>query len=78
MFHDFLLIFVLRIRQLVVLELSSSQPILEYFVFEYLGEVLSFIDNPSCARDCSLRGSIFHDVRPVIPIVERKLVAEAH
>ena len=35
---DFLVISVLRIRQLVALELSSSHPIHEYFVFEYLGE----------------------------------------
>ena len=34
--HDYLLIFALRLREFVVLELSSFLPFRAYFVFEYL------------------------------------------
>ena len=38
MSHDFLFIFAQRIRQLVVLELSSFLPFRAHFGSEYLGE----------------------------------------
>ena len=37
--HDSLLIFALRLRQLVVLELPSFLPFRAYFGFEYFGEL---------------------------------------
>ena len=37
--HDFLLIFAVRVRQLVVLELSAFLPFRAYFGSEYLGEL---------------------------------------
>ena len=75
--RDFLLIFALRIRQLEVLVLSSFLPVHEYFVFEYLGEVflsqIILVDELVLFDIQYIRG-----VRPVIPIFELMLVAEAH
>ena len=70
--------FVVRIRQLVVLELSSSHPIRVYFVFEFLGEVfpseiILLVDELVLVEIQYIR-----DGRRPIPIFEHKLVAGAH
>ena len=68
----------LRIRELVVLALSSFLSFRAYFGSEYLGEL-----SPSkivLPVDELVLVEIQHIrvVRPVIPIFEHKLVAEAH
>ena len=79
MSHDFLVIFVLIIHHLVVLVSSLHfSPSREYFVCEYL-EALS----PSWTILLAVEFVLFEikyirDGRPVIPIFEHKLVAEAH
>ena len=78
MSRDFLLIFALILRQLVVLELSLFLPFRAYFGSEHLGqpfpsEKIIFIDELVLVEiQC------FRVVRPAIPILEHKLVAEAH
>ena len=74
MSHDFLLIFALRLHQLVVLELSSFLPFRAYFGCEYLGE-------PVPSQKIFLVDELVLDeiqyIR-VLRIFEHKLVAEAH
>ena len=78
MSRDLLLIFDLRLHQLVVLELSSFLPLRAYFGSEYLGErspskIVLPVDELVLVEI-----QHFRVVRPVIPIFEHKLVAEAH
>ena len=78
MSHGFLLIFAQRLRQLVVLELSSFLPFRAYFGSEYLGEpfpslIFLLVDELVLVEIQHIRV-----VRPVKPIFEQKLVAEAH
>ena len=76
--HDFLSICALRLRQLVVLELSSFHPFSAYFGSEYLGEL--FPSEIILLVDVLVLVEIQHIrvVRPVIPIFEQKLFAGAH
>ena len=76
--HDFLLLFALRIHQLVVLELSSFLPFQTYFGSEYLGEpfpsqIILLVDERVLVEIQYIRAE-----RPVIPIFELMLVAVAH
>ena len=76
--HDLLSVSALRLRQLVVLELSSFLPFRAYFGFEYLGEpfpslIILLVDKLALVEIQRIRV-----VRPVIPIFEHKLVSEAH
>ena len=79
LFHDFLSTSVQRICQHVILELSSFLPSRVCFGFEFLEELFSFMTISSCSRPCSLdenqhfRGRCFPN-----PVVEHKLVTEAH
>ena len=78
MSHDSLFIFALRLRQLVVLELSSFFPFRAYFGSEYLGEpfpseIILPVDELVLVGFQHIRV-----VRPVIPIFQHKLVAGAH
>ena len=66
-----------RIRQLVVLELSSFLPVRAYFGFEYLGvsfpsQIIPLVDELVLEIHC------FRVVRPAIAIFKHKLVAVAH
>ena len=72
------LIFALRLDQLVVLELSSFLLIRAYFGSEYLGEpfpseIILLVDELVLIEIQYVRV-----VRPVLPIFEHELVAEAH
>ena len=71
--HDFLSIFVQRIRRLVVLELSSFLPSRENSVPESLEALF-----PSQKILLVVEIQKIRDGRPPIPIFEHKLVAEAH
>ena len=76
--HDFLSIFVRRICQLVVLELSSLLPFRACFGFEYLGElflssIILLVDELVLVEIQYIRVE-----RPVVPIFEHTFVAEAH
>ena len=78
MFHDFLKFFVVKLRQLVVLGLSSFLPFRAYFGSEYLEELflssLILLVNELVLVEVQC----IRVVRPVLPIFEHKLVAEAH
>ena len=76
--RDFLLIFVMRIRQLVVLQLSSFLPSRVYFVFEYLGELFPSLTILLVDQFVLFDIQFCGDALPPIPIFEHKLVAEAH
>ena len=76
--HDFFSFFVLRLHQLVVLELFTFLPFRACFGFEHLGERF-----PSeiilLLLELVLVGIRYIGAeRPVIPIFEHKFVAEAH
>ena len=76
--HDFLKIFALRLRQLVVLELSLFLPFRAYFGFESLGEafpsqIFLLVDERVLVETQKIRVE-----RPVVPTFEHKFVAEAH
>ena len=73
-----LLYCVLRLRQLVVLELSSFLTFRAHFESEYLGEpcpsqIILLVDELVLVEIQYIRVE-----RPVTPIFERKIVAEAH
>ena len=78
LFHDFFLIYVLRIRQLVVFDLSSFLPTHEYFVFEYLGKLFLSLIILLAGQLVLFEIQYIRDGRAVIPIFERRLVAAAH
>ena len=78
MSHCFLFIFALRLRQLVVLELTSFLPFRACFGSEYLGEpfsseIIFLVDELVLVEIQHIRV-----VRLVIPIFDHKLVAEIH
>ena len=73
MSHDSLLIFALRRRQLVVLELSSFLPFREYFGSEYLGEPFPSGIILLVAELVLVEIQYIRVARPVIPIFEHKL-----
>ena len=78
MCRDFLFMSVLRIRQLAVLELASSHPIHHFFFFEYLGEVVPSLIIFLVVELVLFEIQHFHGERLAIPILEHKLLAEAH
>ena len=74
MCRDFLLISVLRIRQLVVLELSSFLPFRACFGFEYLGELFLSWTILLEAELVLFEIQCIRDGRPVIPILTISLL----
>ena len=78
MSRDFLLFFALRLRRLVVLELSSFLPLRAYFGFDYLGEPFPSQIILLVAELALVEIQYICVLHPVIPIFEHKLVVEAH
>ena len=76
MSHGFLSIFSLRLRQLMVLEISSFLPFRAYFGFEYLGELLLSQTILLVAELVPVEIQKIRVVHPVIPVFEHKLVAK--
>ena len=70
--------FALRLRQLVVLELSSFHPFRACFGFEYLRELFPSKTILLVAELVLVEIQCIRFVRPVITILEHELVAEAH
>ena len=75
LFHDFPLIFALRLRQPVVLELSSFRAC---FGLENLGEPLPSSIILLEDELVLVEVQYIRVERPVVPIFEHKLAAEAH
>ena len=67
-----------RIRRLVVRELSSFLPSRVYFASEYLEALFPLLTILLVVETVLFKIHKNRDGRPVIPIFEHKLVAEAH
>ena len=68
----------MRLRQLVVLELSSFLPLRAYFGFEYLGEPFPSWAILLAAELALVEIQYIRVLHPVNPIFEHELVVEAH